>query len=160
MLHSEEQSCKSHCRSLAKCHTVPLNFYFFCPSFPPSPPSPSSWHPSLPVQANRRFLRFRELNVGLHLTRRISDIFTQFFTNLYTNGFKSWHEKFWTEFYQAAVYGRNPSTPFFSFFLFLIHLCFSFCFFFVVFFNLPSQIFFQPNGHKNVRRMTLLVHLY
>lgn len=132
--------------------------FIFLSLLPSLPPSPSSWRPSLPVQANRRFLRFRELNVGLHLTRRISDIFTQFFTNLYTNGFKSWHEKFLNRILSGGCLWEKPLHPFFSF-SFFSYIC---CFFsfFLFFFNLPSQIFFQPNGHKNVRRMTLLVHLY
>lgn len=61
-----------------------FNFLFF-PPFPSPSPSPS-WHLFFPVQANWCFLLW-ELNVGLHLTSRISDIFTQFFTNLYTQRF-------------------------------------------------------------------------
>lgn len=74
---------------------------------------------------------FWELNVGLHLTSRISDIFTQFFTNLYTNGFKSWHENS-EQLYPVAVYGKTP-----------------FYFFFPgVFFFLICPPKFQLNGHK------------
>lgn len=39
VLHSEEQSRKVSLPFIGKCHTVPLNFYFF-PFLPPSPPNP------------------------------------------------------------------------------------------------------------------------
>lgn len=61
-----------------------FNFFFF-PSLPPPTPS---WCPFIQCKPTG-VSYFWELNVGLHLTSRVSDIFTQFFTNLYTNGFKS-----------------------------------------------------------------------
>lgn len=89
---------------------------------------------------------FWELNVGLHLTSRISDIFTQFFTNLYTNGFKSWHENS-EQLYPVAVYGK---TPFYLFF-------FSWRFFL---FNLPSKISTEWAQIVGCTTSTLLVQLY
>lgn len=66
---------------VGRYHTVPSN------SSTPSPPPPVGLLFFLCKPAGVFYFgRW----VGLHLTSRISDIFTQFFTNLYTNGFKSW----------------------------------------------------------------------
>ena len=81
VLHIEERPRKSH----GRCHTVPLLFF----SFFFSPPVGCCFFLCKPTGVFY-FGRW----VRLHLTSRISDIFTQFFTNLYTNGFKSWHGNF------------------------------------------------------------------
>lgn len=80
---------KSNHASLIAVHwQMPYSAFKFL-VFPLLPPAPyPGWHQCVLCRP-AGVSYFWELNVGLHLTGRISDIFTQFFTNLYTNGFKS-----------------------------------------------------------------------
>ena len=113
------------------------------------PPSTLSWHLFFPVQANWCFLL-----LGVEC-RASFQTFLQFFTQTVLS-----HDmkKFWTEFYQAAVYGKIPL--FIFWFFFLIHFSVAIFFFFVFLIRPPK---FQLNGPKLlevVLSLALLAHLY
>lgn len=125
---------KSNHASLIAVHwQMPYSAFKFLFFFPPSPTP--SWCLFFPVQANWCFLL---LGVECWASFNQSHFrhFTQFFTNLYTNGFKSWHDNFEQNSIRR-LFMENPL------FIFIFSYIFLWLFFFLI---CPPKS--QLNGHK------------